>query len=190
VQALVIDVQGSLTDGLVAPAAEGGDRGRLRDHDVVGLQLAQAAGWTVILMAEAASPALADWAARLGITHLAIGGDKRAALAALAGSLKLDLATAACLGDDLLDLPAMDLCGLAVAPRDAVVLVREKVDAVLEMPAGRGAVRELVDRVLAAQDRTCEAIGAYLQACGGVSAGETLAVADEAVLRPKIGFRG
>ena len=191
VEALVVDVEGSLTDGLLTLGGEDGTVGRLQDHDLVGLQLAKAAGWPVVLLASGNSPALKTWADEAGIDQVAMDVvDKRVALQAAAKALKFEPDVAAYLGDDLLDLPAMELCGLAAAPRNAVVLVREKADLVIEMPAGHGAVRELVDRVLAAQDKTCDAIGAYLKACGNVQAGDTLGVDDESTLRPKIGFRG
>ena len=54
-------------------------------------------------------------------------------------------------GDDLLDLPVLKACGLSFAPSDAVPEVRERVDVVLEAPGGRGAVRELIRRVLTAR---------------------------------------
>jgi len=100
------------------------------------------------------------------------------------------LDSVAYLGDDLLDLPAMERCVLSAAPRNAVLLVREQADLVLDLPAGHGALRELVDRVLACQEATCRAITAYLATCGGVAPGNLLAAEDESALRPKIGFRG
>lgn len=191
VAALAVDVEGSLTDGMVALAGADDGVGRLRDHDVVGLQLAKAIGWPVMLFAHSDAAALPAWAAELGVDSLSCRVvDKLAALEAAAESLGVALDTVAYLGDDLLDLPAMERCALAVAPRNATVLVREHADLVLDLPAGHGALRELVDRVLACQEASCQAITAYLAACGDIASGKLLASPDETALRPKIGFRG
>ena len=48
------------------------------------------------------------------------------------------------MGDDLNDLPAMELCGVAGCPADAVDGVREICDFIAEAPGGRGAVREFI----------------------------------------------
>lgn len=191
VAALVVDVEGSLTDGLVTLGAPDAGLGRLRDHDVVGLQLAKAAGWPVILLAWSDAASLQAWAAEVGVDQLCTGVvDKLAALEAVVKERSLDLSTVAYLGDELLDVPAMEVCGLAAAPRNAVLLVREQADLVLDLPAGHGALRELVDRVLACQEQTCTAISGYLDACGNVAPGKLLAAKEETSLRPKIGFRG
>jgi 3-deoxy-D-manno-octulosonate 8-phosphate phosphatase (KDO 8-P phosphatase) len=66
------------------------------------------------------------------------------------------------LGDDIVDLPAMRLAGLAAAVGDAVPEVMEAADWVAAAPGGRGAVRELVEFVLGAQGRWRQALTRYL----------------------------
>jgi YrbI family 3-deoxy-D-manno-octulosonate 8-phosphate phosphatase len=53
------------------------------------------------------------------------------------------------IGDDTNDLEAMDICGLAACPYDALQEVKEKCIMISKQPGGRGAVREIVDRLLA-----------------------------------------
>ena len=55
------------------------------------------------------------------------------------------------MGDDVIDVPALRLAGLSVAPADAALEAREAAHYVTERQGGRGAVRELVDLVLRAQ---------------------------------------
>jgi 3-deoxy-D-manno-octulosonate 8-phosphate phosphatase (KDO 8-P phosphatase) len=54
-------------------------------------------------------------------------------------------------GDDLVDLPVLRAAGLAAAPADAVAEVREAAHLVTAAPGGRGAVREVIERILRAQ---------------------------------------
>ena len=57
------------------------------------------------------------------------------------------------MGDDLLDLPVLARVGLSAAPADAAPEVRARVDWVSTRGGGRGAVRELIELVLRAQER-------------------------------------
>jgi 3-deoxy-D-manno-octulosonate 8-phosphate phosphatase (KDO 8-P phosphatase) len=57
------------------------------------------------------------------------------------------------MGDDLLDLPVLARAGLALAPADAVVEVRQAVHHVTSARGGRGAVREAVELILRVQGR-------------------------------------
>ena len=57
------------------------------------------------------------------------------------------------MGDDLLDLPVLGRVGLATAPADAVPDVRAAAHWVSRQRGGDGAVRELAEMVLRAQDR-------------------------------------
>jgi 3-deoxy-D-manno-octulosonate 8-phosphate phosphatase (KDO 8-P phosphatase) len=52
------------------------------------------------------------------------------------------------MGDDVVDLPPMSLCGMTFAPADAVDMVKERADVVTVNPGGRGAVREAVEIIL------------------------------------------
>ena len=57
------------------------------------------------------------------------------------------------MGDDLLDLPVLGRVGLAAAPADAVPEVKAVAHWVSRSRGGDGAVRELAEVVLKAQDR-------------------------------------
>ncbi len=56
-------------------------------------------------------------------------------------------------GDDLLDLPIMERVGVSVAVADAVFEVREAADYVTSSPGGDGAVREVCEMILKAQNK-------------------------------------
>lgn len=75
--------------------------------------------------------------------------DKASALAAFARRQGLRLTDICFMGDDVNDLGAMELAGLSAAPADARPAVRRKADVVTQALGGNGAVRELVDLILA-----------------------------------------
>ena len=65
---------------------------------------------------------------------------------------------------DLIDLPAMALCGLAIAPANARPIVKERVHAITEASGGHGAVREAIEFILNAQGKLEAAFAPYLAA--------------------------
>ena len=77
--------------------------------------------------------------------------DKGACLGEMAARQNVALDEVAFVGDDLVDLPAMRLSGLAAAPSDADPAARDAAHWVTPSPGGRGAVREFVELVLRAQ---------------------------------------
>ena len=65
----------------------------------------------------------------------------------------VDFDKVAFVGDDLLDIPAMERVGLAVAVADAAVEVKKIAHLVLDTPGGKGAVRELAEKILKANGK-------------------------------------
>jgi 3-deoxy-D-manno-octulosonate 8-phosphate phosphatase (KDO 8-P phosphatase) len=61
------------------------------------------------------------------------------------------------MGDDVNDLEAMSLAGLAAAPSSAVPAVLQRATFVAQKSGGNGAVRELVDAILMAKKTEVEA---------------------------------
>ena len=75
------------------------------------------------------------------------------------------------MGDDLLDIPALERVGLAVAPANAVREVRAMVDVVTRADGGAGAVRECVELILRAQGVWTSGVRAFVQDHGGTGQG-------------------
>ena len=61
------------------------------------------------------------------------------------------------MGDDVNDLPALAIAGLSVAPANAQPHVKTKVSMVMERGGGQGAVRMLIEMILAAQTKYAKA---------------------------------
>ena len=160
---LVLDVDGVLTDGRIV--LDGGD-GEWKAFDVRdGHRIVMAAreGIRTMFLTGRTSAVVERRAAELGVHRVVQGArDKGAALEALLREEGIAAEETAYLGDDLVDLPAMRRAGLAGAVGDAVPEVLEAADWVSAAPGGRGAVREFVEFLLAAQGRWEQAYARYL----------------------------
>jgi 3-deoxy-D-manno-octulosonate 8-phosphate phosphatase (KDO 8-P phosphatase) len=152
IRAVALDVDGVLTDGGFWWGPSGEELKRFSFADVMGVSLARKAGLTIILISGEDSPLVDRYAQKLGIGDVTKGcKDKAAALRAHAELLDLDPTDIAFMGDDVNDLGAMAICGLAAAPADARPAVLARADFVATCRGGNGAVREFVDAILAAK---------------------------------------
>ena len=152
IKMLVLDVDGVLTDGGLWVGADGCVSKRFFVRDGSGIVRLQRAGVPVCWLTGRADPAVAARAEELGITRLIAGShDKADALHSLAINMGVSLDEIAYVGDDLLDLPALRLAGLSIAPSDAATAVCSEVDLVAELGGGQGVVRWVCDRLIAAK---------------------------------------
>jgi 3-deoxy-D-manno-octulosonate 8-phosphate phosphatase (KDO 8-P phosphatase) len=90
--------------------------------------------------------------AELGVDELHQGiGDKVPVVRAIISRLGLAPADVAAMGDDLPDLPVMEMVGLRLAPANAVAEVRRAAHWVSRRTGGDGAVREAIEMLLRAR---------------------------------------
>lgn len=156
VRALVLDVDGVLTDASLFYSSRGESLKRFSARDGFAVKLAQREGIAVAILSGRVSAPLRARLADLGIDErLVVQGsrDKGAGLRTLCDRLGFEPAEVAFMGDDLPDLPALATAGLAACPGDAAPEVRARCHVVCATPAGSGAVRELVELVLTARGR-------------------------------------
>ena len=151
---LVLDVDGVLTDGGLWFGARGEVLKRFHVRDGHGIKLLQAAGIQVAWISGRRSTAVAARARELGVRLVLQGAaDKSRALDQLLRRLSISDTQVACVGDDTTDIPLFVRAALAVAVRDAHPLARRAAHCRTELPGGQGAVREVVDWILAARGR-------------------------------------
>lgn len=163
VRLILLDVDGVLTDGTVDIHGAGDESKSFFIRDGLSIVWARREGVEVGLLSGRPSEATTRRAAELGLTIVSQGrSDKRVAFADILRSHDLAAADVAYMGDDLVDLPVLGQAGLSTAPADAVDDVRSRVDWVSRHRGGRGAVRELVELVLAAQGRWTGIVETYL----------------------------
>lgn len=144
---LVMDVDGTLTDGCIYMGGQGEAMKafHVRDGYAIAHLLPELDIRPVILTGRH-SEIVAQRARELGISLLFQGvQDKLAVLRQLAADLGCTAEEIAYIGDDLNDLDCIRFCGFSACPCDSAPEVLEAVRYVCRTPGGRGAVRELVD---------------------------------------------
>src|SRR3954452_24808592 len=143
------DVDGVWTDGKITYA---GDRSEIKSFNVrdgLGAKLAQRAGITIVLLTSRSSPALTRRAKELEIIELHQGAtNKLTECEEILQKLSVTFDEVLYIGDDLPDLAPMLRAGLSAAPADAASEVHRAATWKLESDGGRGAFRELVERLL------------------------------------------
>ncbi len=162
IRLLLLDVDGVLTDGRLYYGPEGEIFKAFYSRDGLGLRLVMEAGLAVGIVTGRRGPSLASRCHDLGISLILDGvRDKAAALQTIRARTGLEPGQMAFVGDDLVDLPLMRLVGLAVAVADAAAEVRAAAHFVTEAPGGRGAVREVCQRLLTVQGRWSEVLARF-----------------------------
>jgi 3-deoxy-D-manno-octulosonate 8-phosphate phosphatase (KDO 8-P phosphatase) len=121
-------------------------------EDGMGLSRARQAGLALGLISGEDSILVDRFALKMGISNVAKGcKEKGIALQQFAKDTGIALERIAFIGDDVNDLPALAIAGLSVAPSNAQPPVKAVVALVLERSGGHGAVRQLVEMILAAR---------------------------------------
>lgn len=152
IRLLILDVDGVMTDGRLYYDAEGREFKGFHVRDGYGIKQVMAAGIEVAVISGRASQSAAARMADLGIRHVLLGRqDKSAALDELLAALDIGAASAACVGDDLPDLPIMRRVGLPIAVADCHPALCSEILWRTSQPGGAGAVREVCDLLLAAR---------------------------------------
>lgn len=164
IKCLVCDVDGVLSDGLLHIDNHGNELKSFHVQDGMGLKLLMAAGIEVAVITTARNAVVDHRMQQLDIRYYYKGQvDKREAYKQLKEALSLQDEQFAYIGDDLPDLPLIQQVGLGVAVANAVPQIKEFSDWQTEKNGGNGAVRELCDLILNAQDKAELALTGYLK---------------------------
>ncbi len=154
VRLLTCDVDGVLTDGRIYVDDRGHEMKAFSALDGVGCNLLARAGIVIGWITGSAAPAVTHRARQLGIAHVILNSaDKLPAWDALRTRLGFAPQECAHIGDDLPDVPIFHACGFAVTVPHALASVREHAHYVTTRDGGSGALRELAELILAAQDK-------------------------------------
>ncbi len=179
IQLVIFDVDGVLTDGTIwfapLPVAATGDAAApafslleikgFSAHDGVGISLARMAGLRTGVITKRHTEAVAARARDLKMDFVRQGIEhKQRELEAVAREAALPLEQICCVGDDLIDLPMMRLCGLAAAPANARPEVQRFAHFVTRSTGGAGAARDVIEFVLQARGIQQEILERFLQA--------------------------
>jgi 3-deoxy-D-manno-octulosonate 8-phosphate phosphatase (KDO 8-P phosphatase) len=154
IKAIAMDVDGVLTDGAVWWGPNGEEWKRFHFADIMGLSLARKSGMVIALISGENSPLVDRLASKLGISDVHKNcKDKASAVRTFSERHGLRLQEICFIGDDVNDLPALSIVGVSACPADARPSIRKHCQMVTKLTGGNGAVREIVDMLLASAKR-------------------------------------
>ena len=162
VKLLILDVDGVLTDGRIVIDDAGLESKQFDVRDGHGLKMLMRYGIGVVLLTGRRSRVVEHRAAELGITEIHQGIlNKAEAFEEILTRRQIAPEETACVGDDVVDIPLLRRTGFSVAVADAVLETRQIVDYVTHHDGGRGAVREVCEVILKAQNRWPDVAARY-----------------------------
>ena len=149
VKLLVMDVDGTLTDGKIYMSNNGELMKAFNIKDGYALAHIREHNIVPIIITGRTSDIVKKRCLELGIEDLYQGiTDKAQKLRDVCEQFGANLSEVAYIGDDVNDLSCMQLCGYTACPADAIKKVRDSVDYVCEEKGGDGAVREFIDYII------------------------------------------
>lgn len=163
VRLMIFDVDGILTDGSLHFGADGEMMKTFNVLDGQGIKLLQNAGVATAIISARQSAIVSKRASDLGITHVLQGiHNKKSAFLTLTKELQIPHQECGFIGDDVIDLPILLRVGFAASVPNGHEEVRQRVAYVTKAHGGKGAVREICDFILQAQNKYHAAIAPFL----------------------------
>ena len=160
----LLDVDGILTDGTITYTHEGNEIKSFHTRDGLGIRLLMESGLEIGLITARESEAVNRRVQDLGIKYVfQKAKNKLEIFENLLKELNLTPSEVGYMGDDWLDLPLLVRVGFAATVDDAVPEVLQVAHYVTKRQGGRGAVREVCDLILEAQDTKKALLEKYLQ---------------------------
>lgn len=154
IKLLILDVDGVFSDGRIYLGNHGEELKAFHTRDGYGIKALRKAGIEVAVITGRHSDIVAKRMASLTVPYVYQGREhKIPAYQELLATLQLEANEVAYLGDDLSDWNVMQFVGLSVAVRDAHPWLTQHAKLVTHLPGGFGAVRELCDLILIAQNK-------------------------------------
>jgi 3-deoxy-D-manno-octulosonate 8-phosphate phosphatase (KDO 8-P phosphatase) len=162
VRMVVFDVDGVLTDGSLFYGDDGQEYKAFNSRDGHGIKMLRGSGVETAIITGRSSQVVVFRARNLGIAHLFQGADdKLDAFGKLLASVDLAPEQIAYMGDDVVDLPILRRCGLAIGVPDAPEEVKARCHYLTRAAAGRGAAREACELIMRAQGTWAAQLALY-----------------------------
>lgn len=146
---LVIDVDGTMTDAGIYYDEHGNELKKFCTKDAAGFFAAHKAGIQIMVLTGRECAATTRRMTEMKADHLVQNcKDKVTYLTQFMADGHIAKEEIGYLGDDLNDLPSMQLCGFAGCPADACAEVKDRADYVSPVGGGHGAVRDIIEQLL------------------------------------------
>ena len=152
IKLVIFDVDGVMTDGGITIGDDGQEYKTFNTQDGLGMKLLKASGVQMAIITGRTSNVVKQRSESTGVAHFYQGvDDKLVAFNDLITKLNIAPEQTAFMGDDIVDMPPMLRCGLAVSVPAAPDSVKQRAHYVTRKEGGHGAVRELCELIMQAQ---------------------------------------
>lgn len=149
IKLIVLDVDGTLTDGKLYVTNLGDEMKAFNVKDGLGITQAISQGKEIAIITGKTSQIVTKRCQELGIKEIHQGiKNKIATLDLILEKYSISYDNVAYMGDDLIDLAVMKKCKLAGAPKDSVEEILKISDFISTKNGGDGAVREFIEYIL------------------------------------------
>lgn len=155
IELVVLDVDGTLTDGKVYYSKNGEELKRFSIRDGMGIELLRKGDIISAILTSESSPIVSARANKLKIENVILGSrNKKQDLINLSEKLNIDIDKIAFVGDDVNDLQAMQKAGFSACPADSAEAIKDIADYVSTKNGGDGAIREIAELILVSQNKS------------------------------------
>ena len=153
IKLVVFDVDGVLTDGKLILGENGNEYKCFHVRDGQGLVMLMKTECKVAVITARSSKIVAERMESLGVKYIFQGEENKGkTLTKLINKLGMTFADVAYVGDDVIDLPAMKKVSLPIAVADAHPEVKKLAKFITQNNGGQGAVREICELIMTAQN--------------------------------------
>ena len=162
IRLMLLDVDGVLTDGRLSYFEDGSELKTFHTHDGVGIRLSQKSGIEVGVITGRKSGAVQHRCTELGMTEIHQGNwQKLPVFEEILSRRGLRDEEVGFMGDDLMDLPVLRRAGFSATVPGARPEVLAASDVISSLPGGKGAVREVLEALIKAQEKWQNVLGSY-----------------------------
>lgn len=163
IKLLILDCDGVLTDGRIIMLPDGDETKAFDVKDGHAMVMAGRAGLRIAIISGRKSSVVRARATELGVAHLhEMAWVKMAPYEQILNEERLTDDEVCFVGDDVVDIPLLRRAGLGMAVADAVDEAKQHSHVVTTKPGGRGAVREVIEFILKAQNKWDDAMKRYI----------------------------
>lgn len=148
IKLIAMDVDGVLTDGGMYYFENGGEAKKFSARDGMAIKLIKEKGIKVVFITQENTMIVERRAKKLGVLVIQGVEDKVVELKKLCSELNTGFGEVAYVGDDVNDIRALGIVGIAICPRDAVEEVRKICHIVTDAKGGEGVIREVYERFI------------------------------------------
>lgn len=150
VRLVAVDFDGVLTDNSVYIDEDAKESVRVSRADGLAVGMLRAHGVRVAIVSSETNGVVAARAKKLGVDALSGVHDKGESLRAYCDSVGVALEHVLFVGNDINDVPALEVAGCSAAPADAHTSILATVELVTKAKGGKGVLREIADLVIEA----------------------------------------